>query len=236
MLQCVAACSPDGDVTGAHVGTLGDMISEAFHAHKRREREARLKEAKETRKKWSTAAMGWEVVTSRFCGRTLPRYYLVPVGHSKIWRFKFKSTTISRFECAPLHPSRVYWPQQNGVNTNWGTLISTKYLNVCWLARWTKLILFGNFSAGECTCRYEHPSTYINQHTLASDVTYICTHVHQHITKVYMHIYLHMYINIYLRTTMNIHDHPNSNTHQHTYHIYAQDVRAEGSEPWGAAR
>jgi len=49
---------PNGDVTGAHVGTLGDMISEAFHAHKRREREAR--------KKSSTAAESseWELVTS----------------------------------------------------------------------------------------------------------------------------------------------------------------------------
>ena len=34
---------PNGDVTGAHVETLGDMISEAFRAHKRREKEARKK-------------------------------------------------------------------------------------------------------------------------------------------------------------------------------------------------
>jgi len=38
---------PDGDVTGIHVGTLGDMISEAFHAHKRKEGDARRSEAKE---------------------------------------------------------------------------------------------------------------------------------------------------------------------------------------------
>jgi len=37
----------DGDVTGIHVGTLGDMISEAFHAHKRREGEVRRKEVKD---------------------------------------------------------------------------------------------------------------------------------------------------------------------------------------------
>jgi len=57
---------PDGDVTGAHVRTLGDMISEAFHAHKKREREARLKEAKEARKKSSTAAESseWDLDTS----------------------------------------------------------------------------------------------------------------------------------------------------------------------------
>jgi len=38
---------PDGDVTGIHVGTLGDMISEAFHAHKRKEGDARRSEPKE---------------------------------------------------------------------------------------------------------------------------------------------------------------------------------------------
>jgi len=54
------------DVTATHVGTLGDMISEAFHAHKRREYEARLKEAKDARKKSSTAAESSEcgLVTS----------------------------------------------------------------------------------------------------------------------------------------------------------------------------
>ena len=57
---------PNGDVTGAHVGTLGDIISEAFHAHKKRESEARRKEAKEARKKSSTAAESseWGLVTS----------------------------------------------------------------------------------------------------------------------------------------------------------------------------
>jgi len=42
------------------------MISEAFHAHKRREYEARRKEAKEARKKSSTAAESSEcgLVTS----------------------------------------------------------------------------------------------------------------------------------------------------------------------------
>jgi len=42
------------------------MISEAFHAHKRREYEARRKEAKEARKKSSTAAESseWGLVTS----------------------------------------------------------------------------------------------------------------------------------------------------------------------------
>jgi len=34
---------PNGDVTGAHVETLGNMISEAFHKHKTVERKARKK-------------------------------------------------------------------------------------------------------------------------------------------------------------------------------------------------
>ena len=57
---------PNGDVTGAHVETLGDMISEAYHAHKRREGELRRAEAKEARKKSSTAAESseWGLVTS----------------------------------------------------------------------------------------------------------------------------------------------------------------------------
>ena len=37
----------DGDVTGRHIGTLGDMISEAFYAHKRKERELRNRATKE---------------------------------------------------------------------------------------------------------------------------------------------------------------------------------------------
>jgi len=57
---------PNGDVTGAHVETLGNMISEAFHKHKRAEREKRLSDTNKARKKSSTAAetSEWDVVTS----------------------------------------------------------------------------------------------------------------------------------------------------------------------------
>ena len=57
---------PNGDVTGAHVETLGNMISEAFHKHKRTEREKRLSDKNKARKKSSTAAEAseWDVVTS----------------------------------------------------------------------------------------------------------------------------------------------------------------------------
>ena len=42
---------PNGDVTGAHVETLGNMISEAFHKHKKAERDKRIADAKRARKK-----------------------------------------------------------------------------------------------------------------------------------------------------------------------------------------
>jgi len=56
----------NGDVTRAHVETLGDMISEAFYAHKIKEDNKRRAEAKEARKKSSTAAESseWGLVTS----------------------------------------------------------------------------------------------------------------------------------------------------------------------------
>ena len=59
----------------------------------------------------------------QFCGRTYPRQVLPsPWCSSKMKRFKVKSTTISRFECAPLNPYRVYRAQQDGRDRNWGTL------------------------------------------------------------------------------------------------------------------
>jgi len=42
---------PNGDVTGAHVETLGNMISEAFHKHKKAERDKKKNDAKKARKK-----------------------------------------------------------------------------------------------------------------------------------------------------------------------------------------
>ena len=52
---------PNGDVTGAHVETLGNMISEAFHAHWKAKRDKKRRP-----KKSSTAAEAseWGGVTS----------------------------------------------------------------------------------------------------------------------------------------------------------------------------
>ena len=47
---------PDGDVTGAHVETLGNLISETFHAHWRAENSKKKDAEKKARKPSSTAA------------------------------------------------------------------------------------------------------------------------------------------------------------------------------------
>jgi len=55
----------------------------------------------------------------RFCDRTYPRQVLPNSWcPSKMWRFEVKSTTISRLECAPLNPSRVYRAQQDWRDRN----------------------------------------------------------------------------------------------------------------------
>jgi len=57
---------PNGDMTVAHVETLGNMISEALHKHKKAEKDKRTADAKKARKKSSTAAEAseWGLVTS----------------------------------------------------------------------------------------------------------------------------------------------------------------------------
>jgi len=46
---------PNGDVDGAHLETLGNMISEAFHQHKIKTADKIKNDAKKTDKKSSTA-------------------------------------------------------------------------------------------------------------------------------------------------------------------------------------
>ena len=68
-------------------------------------------------------------------------------------KFKVKSTTISRFKLFQVFATQKSWihrPHPDVDDENRGTFTSTKYLNVCWLVRWTKFLLFGYFSAGEC--------------------------------------------------------------------------------------
>ena len=54
---------PNGDVTGEHVETLGNMISEAFHQHKNAVADKKRHDAKKEGKKSSTASE-WGGVTS----------------------------------------------------------------------------------------------------------------------------------------------------------------------------
>jgi len=62
MGQTLTWLPPDGDVNHEHLETLGNIISEAFHQHKKKIRDA----ASKTRKTSSTAAEGtdWNGVTS----------------------------------------------------------------------------------------------------------------------------------------------------------------------------
>jgi len=53
---------PNGDVNGAHVETLGNMISEAFHNHKNSVSDKKRNDAKKAAKKSSTAAEASEWV------------------------------------------------------------------------------------------------------------------------------------------------------------------------------
>ena len=57
---------PNGDVAGAHLETLGNMISEAFYQHKYAERDKKSANTKKDRKKSATAAgtSEWGGVTS----------------------------------------------------------------------------------------------------------------------------------------------------------------------------
>jgi len=57
---------PNGDVNAAHLETLGNMISEAFHQHKFKNRDKIKNDAKKIDKKSSTAAEAsdWNGVTS----------------------------------------------------------------------------------------------------------------------------------------------------------------------------
>jgi len=57
---------PDGDVTGEHVETLGNMISEAFYAHLAAKKNKKSADAKKARKTSSTAAeaLEWGGATS----------------------------------------------------------------------------------------------------------------------------------------------------------------------------
>ena len=57
---------------------------------------------------------------------------------------KVKSTIISRFESLGYLPPKFYNLHPDVDDRNWGTLTSTKYLNVCELVRWTKF-LFATF-------------------------------------------------------------------------------------------
>ena len=66
MDQTIAWLPPNGDVTAAHVETLGNMISEAFHQHWKAKRDKKKNDAKKARKMSSTAAVAseWGGVTS----------------------------------------------------------------------------------------------------------------------------------------------------------------------------
>jgi len=57
---------PNGDMNKAHFGTLGHMISEAFHQHKMKIRDRIKTAVRKTAKQSSTAAEGsdWNGVTS----------------------------------------------------------------------------------------------------------------------------------------------------------------------------
>jgi len=69
MEQTLTWLPPDGDVNGVHVETLGNMIFEAFYAHKSAVRTKRNEDAKRARKKSSqtstvTEAPEWGGTTS----------------------------------------------------------------------------------------------------------------------------------------------------------------------------